>query len=87
MKDKSVAFTKGKIKFLENERGEGDFSVENLYLFFQSSGNVKQDIITRTWTYKLPHKLSNNLGIIVVGNEELLRLFNWLLNFCNELSN
>ena len=46
MKEKSVAFTKGKSKFLENKRGEGDFSVENLGLFFQSSGNVKQDIIT-----------------------------------------
>ena len=46
MKEKSVAFTKGKIKFLENKRGQGDFSVENLGLFFQSSGNLKQDVIT-----------------------------------------
>ena len=50
MKEKSVSFTKGKSKFLENKRGEGDLSVENLGLFFQSSGNVKQDIITRNWT-------------------------------------
>ena len=80
MKEKSVTFTKGKSKFLENKRGEGDFSVENLGLFFQSSGNVKQEIITRNGTYKLPHKLSNNLGLMVLGNNELLRLFNWLLN-------
>ena len=46
MKEKSVAFTKGKSKFLENKRGECDFSVENLHLFFQSSENVKQDVIT-----------------------------------------
>ena len=80
MKEKSVTFTKGKSKFLQNQRGEGDFSVENLGLFFQSSGNVKQEIITRNWTYKLPHKFPNNLGLMVLGNEELLRLFNWLLN-------
>ena len=52
--------------------GESDFSVENLGLFFQSSGNVKQEIITRNWTHKLPHKLPNNLGLMAVGNEELL---------------
>ena len=82
MKEKSVTFTKGKSKFLKNKRrgGEGDFSVENLGLFFQSSGNVKQDIITRNWTFKLPHKLPNNLGHMVLVNEELLRMFNWLLN-------
>ena len=81
MKEKSVAFTKGKSKFLENKRGEGNFSEKNLELFFQSCGNVKQDVITWNWTYKLPHKLLNNLGIMVVGDEELLRQFNWLLNF------
>ena len=59
--------------------GEGDISVQNLGLLFQSSGNVKQDIITRNWTYKLRHKLPNNLGLMVLGNEKLLRLFNWLL--------
>ena len=37
MKEKSVTFTKRKIKFLQNQRGEGDCSVENLGLFFQSS--------------------------------------------------
>ena len=52
--------------------GESDFSVENLGLFFQSSGNVKQEIITTNWTHKLPHKLPNSLGHIVVGYEELL---------------
>ena len=31
----------------ENKWREGDFSVENLGLFFQSSGNVKQEINTR----------------------------------------
>ena len=81
MKEKSVTFTKVKTKFLENKWWEGDFSVENLGLFFQSSGNVKQDVITRTWTYKFPHKLMNNLGLMVVGNEEFFRQFNWLLNF------
>ena len=47
MKEKSVTFTKGKSKFLENKRGYGDFSVENLGLFFQNSGNIKLEIITR----------------------------------------
>ena len=47
MKEKSVTFTKGKSKFLQNQQGWGDFSVKNLGLFFQSSGNVKQEIITR----------------------------------------
>ena len=54
--------------------------MENFGLFFQSRGNVKQQIITRNWTYKLPQKFSNNLGLMVLGNEELLRLFNWLLD-------
>ena len=80
MKEKSVTFTKGKSKFLENKRGEGDFSVENLGLFFQSSGNIKQEIITRSGTYKLPHKLPNNLGLMVLGNEKLLRPLDWFLN-------
>ena len=70
MKKKSVTFTKGKSKFLQNQRGEGDFSVETLGLFFQSNGNVKREIITRNWTQKLPHKLPNNLGLMAVGNEE-----------------
>ena len=56
----------------QNQLEEGDFSVENLGLFFQSSGNIKQEIITIKWTHKLPHKLPNNLGFMVVGNEELL---------------
>ena len=80
MKEKSVSLTKGKSKLLEPKRGKGDFSVENLGLFFQSIGNAKQDIINRNWTYKMPYKLQNNLGLMVLGNEELLRLFNWLLN-------
>ena len=42
MKEKSATFTKGKSKFLQNQRGEGDFSVENL-----GRGNIKQEIITR----------------------------------------
>ena len=41
MKEKYVTFTVGKSKFLQNQRGDGDFSAENLDLFFQSSGNVK----------------------------------------------
>ena len=82
MKEKSVTFTKGKSKFLQNQRGDRDFSVENLGLFFQSSGNIKQEIITRNWTHKLSHKLPNNLGLIVVGNEDLLikALMNWWFN-------
>ena len=52
--------------------GRGGLSVENLGLFFQSSGKVKQEIIIRNGTHKLPHKLSNNLGLMIVGNEELL---------------
>ena len=71
-----MIFAKGKSKFLENKRGKGDFSVENLGLFFQSSGKVKQDIITRNYGYKLPHKSPNSLGLMVLGKEELLRLFN-----------
>ena len=50
MKKKSVTVTKGKTKFLENKRGKGDFSVDDLGLFFRSSGNVKQNIIARNWT-------------------------------------
>ena len=72
MKEKDATFIKEKSKFLQSQRGEGDFSVENLGLFFQSSGNIKQEIITRNWTHKLPHKLPNKLGLMVVGNEELL---------------
>ena len=72
MKEKSITFTKGKSKFLQNQHGEGDFFVENLGLFFQSSGNIKQEIITRNWTCELPHKLPDNLGLMVVGNQELL---------------
>ena len=80
MKEKIVKFTKGKNKVLENKWKEGHISRENLALFFQISGNVKNEIITRDWTYKLPHILSNNLGLMVLGNEEILRLFNWFLN-------
>ena len=63
---------KEKANFSKVDEGGGDFSVENLGLFFQSSGKVKQEIITRNWTHKLPHKLPNNLGLMVVGNEEPL---------------
>ena len=42
------------------------------------SGNVKQDIITRSWPYELPHELPNNLGLMILGNEKLLRLFSWV---------
>ena len=34
MKEKSVTITKEKGKFPQNQRGEGDFFVENLGLFF-----------------------------------------------------
>ena len=76
MKEKSVTFTIIKSKFLESKRGEVDFSVENLGLFFQGSGNVKQEIIIRNGTCKLPDKLPNNLGLMLLGNKTLLRLFN-----------
>ena len=69
MKEKSVLFTKGKSQSLENKRGERDFSVKNLGLFFQGSGNVKKDIITRNWTYKLLHKFPNSLELTIVGNK------------------
>ena len=58
MKEKSLTSIKGKSKFLQNRRGEGDFSVENLSLFFQSSGNVKQGIMTRNWTHKLASQIA-----------------------------
>ena len=44
MKEKSVTFTKGKSKFIENKQGEGEFSVQNLGLLLQSSRKVKQEI-------------------------------------------
>ena len=72
MKEKSVTITKEKSKFPQNQQWESDFFVENLGLFFQSSGNVKQEIISRNGTHKFALKLSNNLGLMVVGDEELL---------------
>ena len=42
------------------------------------SGNVKQEIITRNCTYELPHELPNNLGLKILGNEELVKLFTWV---------
>ena len=58
MKEKSVTFTNRKSKFLQNQRGEGDFPMENLGLFFQSSRNVKQEIITRNWTQKVASQIA-----------------------------
>ena len=72
MKEKSVTFTKAKNQISPKSTGEGVFSVENLGLFFQSSGNLKQEIITRNWTHKVPHKLPNTLAPMVIGNEDLL---------------
>ena len=40
-----------------------------------SNRNVKQETITRNSTYELPHQLPNNLGLTILGNAELLRLF------------
>ena len=40
MKEKYVTFIKRKSFFFQNRQGEGDFSVENLGLYFQSSGNL-----------------------------------------------
>ena len=45
-----------------------------------SSGNVKQEVSTRNWTYELPHELPNNLGLMILENEERLRIFTWLFN-------
>ena len=39
---------------------------------------LKQEIITRNWTYELPHEFTNNLGLKISGDEELLRLFTWV---------
>ena len=82
MKEKCATFTNRKSKFLQNQRGEGDISVENLGIFFKGSGNVKKENITRNWTHKLPHKLPNNLRLMIVGNEELLikALMIWCFN-------
>ena len=44
----------------------------------RSSGNVKQEVITRSCPYELPHELPNNLRLKLLGNEELLRLFTWV---------
>ena len=41
-----------------------------------SSGNVKQEIITRNWTYN--HELPDNLRLMILRNDELLRLFTWV---------
>ena len=34
--------------------------------------------LPHVWTYELPHELPSNLGLMIVGNEELLRLFTWV---------
>ena len=31
--------------------------------------------LLHVWTYELPHELPNNLGLKILGGEELLRLF------------
>ena len=59
-----------------------------------NSENVKQDVITRNWTYELPRELLNNLGLMTLENEERLRLFtrvdlldwftSWLLDWFND---
>ena len=41
-------------------------------------GNVKQEIITWNWTYNLPHELLNNLGFMILRNEQPLWLFTWV---------
>ena len=38
-------------------------------------GNVKQEVIVRNVTYNLPHELPKYLGLKILENEELLRLF------------
>ena len=39
---------------------------------------VKQKIISKNWRYGLLHELPSNLGLMILGNEELLRLFTWV---------
>ena len=34
--------------------------------------------LSHVWTYELPHELPNNLVHMILGNEELLRLFSWV---------
>ena len=34
--------------------------------------------LSNVWTYELPHELPNNLVHMILGNEELLRLFSWV---------
>ena len=34
--------------------------------------------LPNVWTYELPHELANNLGLKILGSDELLRLFTWV---------
>ena len=52
---------------------------EESVTFYFLKLNVKQEIITRNWTYKLPHELPNNLGLEILGNDKRLKLFTWVL--------
>ena len=52
---------------------------EESVTFYFLKLNVKQEIITRNWTYKLPHELPNNLGLKILGNDKRLKLFTWVL--------
>ena len=76
MKKNLLHLPKNKANFSKINEGNVNFSVENFGRFSQNSGNIKQEIITRNLTYELPHRFPKNLGVIVLGNEKLLRLFN-----------
>ena len=43
-----------------------------------NSGKVKNEVITKKWTYELPHQLLNDLRLWIFVNEEVLRLFTWV---------
>ena len=50
------------------------------------SGKVKHEIITWNWKDELPHKLPNDLRLRMLGNEEILKLFTWVLHWLNNSS-
>ena len=34
--------------------------------------------MAKNWTYESPHELPNDLRLMILGNEEKLRLFAWV---------
>ena len=64
MKEKSVTFTKGKSDFLQNHRGEMGVKWK------RKTGNYHRKL-----NVQVASRIVNNLGLMILGNEELLRLF------------